>query len=306
MKAVVFHGIGDIRLEEVSEPQIQEPTDAIVRITTSAICGTDLHFIRGTFTGVVPGTVLGHEGVGVIEALGPMVRSLEVGDRVVIPSTIACGVCSYCRNGDYAQCDQANPGGKRAGTAFFGGPQAAGTFHGLQAEKARIPFAHVGLVKLPDDVSDEQAILLSDIAPTGYFGADLAEVRDGRTVARSSPCNRRSKPIARSTSAGPAGSKSSCRPPALARRSRALPPPSDASSRPKLNPTLRSRNPREDRRRNQTVAPGVRTERTRSLGGDEPAQIVGNCSGAVLLAREQPRLAAFLKDEYRAAMSHRV
>jgi len=127
MKAVVFHGIGDIRLEEVSEPQIQEPTDAIVRITTSAICGTDLHFIRGTFTGVVPGTVLGHEGVGVIEALGPMVRNLEVGDRVVIPSTIACGVCAYCRNGDYAQCDNANPGGKRAGTAFFGGPQAAGT-----------------------------------------------------------------------------------------------------------------------------------------------------------------------------------
>jgi len=183
MKAVVFHGVGDIRLDEVSEPRIQEPTDAIVRITASAICGTDLHFVRGTVTGMVPGTILGHEGVGVVEAVGPMVRNLEVGDRVVIPSTIACGVCVYCREGLYAQCDNANPGGKRAGTAFFGGPKAAGTLHGLQAEKARIPFAHVGLLKLPEEVSDEQAILLSDIAPTGYFGADLAEVREGRTVA---------------------------------------------------------------------------------------------------------------------------
>jgi threonine dehydrogenase-like Zn-dependent dehydrogenase len=183
MKAVVFHGIGDIRVDDVPEPRIQEPTDAIVRLTASAICGTDLHFIRGTVPGVKPGTVLGHEGVGVIEEVGSMVRNLQAGDRVVIPSTIACGTCAYCRAGIYAQCDNANPGGKRAGTAFFGGPLAAGGFPGLQAEKARVPFAHVGLVKLPDEISDEQAILLSDIVPTGYFGADLANIHDGHTVA---------------------------------------------------------------------------------------------------------------------------
>jgi threonine dehydrogenase-like Zn-dependent dehydrogenase len=183
MKAVVFHGIGDIRLDDVAEPRIEEPTDAIVRLTATAICGTDLHMIRGTMADMKPGTILGHEGVGVIEELGDMVRNLRVGDRVVIPSTIACGSCSYCRAGYYAQCDIANPKGNRAGTAFFGGPGATGPFHGLQAEKARIPFAHVGLVKLPDEISDDQAILLSDIFPTGYFGADLAEIRDGDTVA---------------------------------------------------------------------------------------------------------------------------
>jgi len=183
MKAVVFHGIGDIRLDDVPEPEIQEPTDAIVRLTASAICGTDLHFVRGTVSGLKPGTILGHEGVGVIEELGPLVRNLEVGDRVIIPSTIACGSCAYCRAGYYAQCDVANPGGNRAGTAFFGGPEANGGFPGLQAEKARVPFAHVGLVKIPDDVTDDQAILMSDIFPTGWFGAELAEVTDGDTVA---------------------------------------------------------------------------------------------------------------------------
>lgn len=183
MKAVVFHAIGDIRLEDVPEPQIQEATDAIVRITASAICGTDLHFVRGTFSGMKPGTVLGHEAVGVVEQVGDGVRNLSVGDRVVVPSTIACGYCSYCRAGYTAQCDNANPKGKTAGTAFYGGPEAAGGFNGLQAEKARILFAHVNLVKLPDEVSDEQALLISDIFPTGYFGAELAEIKPGHTVA---------------------------------------------------------------------------------------------------------------------------
>lgn len=183
MKAVVFHGIGDIRLDDVPEPVIEQDTDAIVRLTASAICGTDLHFVRGTMEGLAPGTVLGHEGVGVVEALGDGVRNLSVGDRVVIPSTIACGYCSYCRAGYYAQCDNANPHGKQAGTAFYGGPEQTGPFQGLQAEKARVPFAHVNLVKLPDNVSDEQAIMLSDIFPTGYFGADLASIHPGHTVA---------------------------------------------------------------------------------------------------------------------------
>lgn len=183
MKAIVFHGIGDIRLDEVPEPRLQEPTDAIVRLTVSAICGTDLHFVRGTMAGMKPGTILGHEGVGIVEQLGSDVRNLNVGDRVVICSTIACGACSYCRAGYYAQCDKANPGGPLAGTAFFGGPESSGAFDGLQAEKARIPFANVGLVKLPDEVIDDQAILISDIFPTGYFGADLADIKPGHTVA---------------------------------------------------------------------------------------------------------------------------
>ncbi len=183
MKAVVFHDVGDIRLEDAPDPKIETGTDAIVRLTASAICGTDLHMIRGTMAGMVPGTILGHEGVGVVEEVGDQVRNLVPGDRVVIPSTIACGYCSYCRAGYYAQCDNANPNGKRAGTAFFGGPESTGPFNGLQAEKARIPYANIGLVKLPDQVTDSQAILISDIFPTGYFGADLAEIEPGDTVA---------------------------------------------------------------------------------------------------------------------------
>ncbi len=183
MKAVVFHGIGDIRLDSVSDPKIQEPTDAIVRLTASAICGTDLHFVRGTVPGVESGTILGHEGVGIVEELGKDVRNFKVGDRVVIPSTIACGTCSYCRAGYTSQCDHANPNGAQAGTAFFGGPKMTGPFQGLQAELARIPFAHYGMVKLPPEVDDDRAILISDIFPTGYFGAELAEIKPGNTVA---------------------------------------------------------------------------------------------------------------------------
>ena len=183
MKAVVFHGVGDIRHDNVASPRIEASDDAIVRITSSAICGTDLHFVRGTVPGMKPGTILGHEGVGVIEEVGEAVRSLSTGDRVVIPSTICCGACVYCRAGYYAQCDNINPNGKTAGTAFYGGPESSGPFQGLQAEYARVPKASVNLVKLPEDVSDEQAILLSDIFPTGYFAAELAEIAPGDTVA---------------------------------------------------------------------------------------------------------------------------
>jgi threonine dehydrogenase-like Zn-dependent dehydrogenase len=183
MRAVVFHGIGDIRLENVDDPRIEAPTDAIVRITTSAICGTDLHFVRGTMGSMVPGTILGHEGVGIVEETGKAVRNLRPGDRVVIPSTITCGACVYCRAGYFAQCDDANPNGKLAGTAFYGGPKITGPFHGLQAELARIPYAHTSLVRLPEGMSDEQAILCSDIFPTGYFGADIAGMHDGVTTA---------------------------------------------------------------------------------------------------------------------------
>jgi threonine dehydrogenase-like Zn-dependent dehydrogenase len=183
MKAVVFHGIGDIRLDGVPDATIKEPTDAVVRLTASAICGTDLHFVRGTFPGVKPGTILGHEGVGIVEEVGRGVRNLKRGDRVVIPSTVGCGNCSYCRTGYSAQCDDANPQGPTAGTVFFGGPEAAGGLDGLQAEYARVPYAYHNLIKLPDHVNDDQAILMSDIYPTAFYGAILAEVREGDVVA---------------------------------------------------------------------------------------------------------------------------
>ncbi|HEU5160481.1 MAG TPA: zinc-dependent alcohol dehydrogenase [Streptosporangiaceae bacterium] len=182
MKAVVWHGVGNISLDDVPDPTLGEPTDAIVRITASAICGTDLHFVRGSMPGMRPGTILGHEAVGTVEALGPEVRNFSVGDRVVIPSTIACGRCVYCRAGYYAQCDMANPNGRDAGTAFYGGPESTGPFDGLQAEYARVPFAHTNLVPIPPGVSDEQALMVSDIFPTAWFGARLAEVGDGDVV----------------------------------------------------------------------------------------------------------------------------
>lgn len=183
MKAIVFHGIGDIRVDNVKEPSLKEHYDAIVRITSSAICGTDLHLVRGTMPGMRPGTILGHEAVGIVEAVGRNVRNIRPGDRVVVAAGIACGYCSYCRCGYFSQCDNANPNGSESGGAFLGSPQAAGGYHGVQAEYARIPFANVGLLRLPEDVSDNAALLLSDILPTGYFAADLAEIKPGNTVA---------------------------------------------------------------------------------------------------------------------------
>ena len=178
MKAVVWHDVGKVSVDDVPEPRIQDPADAIVRITTTAICGTDLHFVRGTMAGMRPGTILGHEAVGIVEETGPQVRNFSPGDRVVILSTIACGNCVYCRAGYYAQCDNANPSGREAGTTFFGG-----SFDGLQAEFARVPFAHTNLVAIPPGVSDEQAVMTSDIFPTGWFAGRLAEIGKGDVVA---------------------------------------------------------------------------------------------------------------------------
>ena len=184
MKAVVWRGIGDIRLEDVEEPRIQDPNDAIIRITASAICGTDLHMVRGTMPGMV---ARARSWATRRWAWSKRWAGTSATSRSATAwsscSTIGCGYCSYCRAGYFSQCDNANPNGKRAGTAFFGGPKMTGPFHGLQAERARIPFANVGLVKLPDEVTDNQAIMLSDIFPTGYFGADLAEIKPGNTVA---------------------------------------------------------------------------------------------------------------------------
>jgi threonine dehydrogenase-like Zn-dependent dehydrogenase len=138
--------------------------------------------VRGTFSGVDKGQILGHEAVGVVESVGADVSAIKVGQRVIIPSTIGCGYCQFCKNEFYAQCDNANPGGKLAGTSFFGGPAAAGGYKGLQAEKARVPWADTNLVPIPDEISDDQAILMSDILPTAWFGADLAQIEEGDHV----------------------------------------------------------------------------------------------------------------------------
>ncbi|MFC3499479.1 zinc-dependent alcohol dehydrogenase [Micromonospora krabiensis] len=183
MRAVVFHGLGDIRLDTVADPVIEQPTDAVVRISTAAICGTDLHFIRGTVPGMKPGRILGHEGVGTVEEVGSQVRNLRPGDRVLISAVLGCGSCGFCRQGHFAQCDNVNPYGPRSGTGSFGSPEQQGPFNGLQAEYARVPFAHTNLFRLPDSVSDAQAITLSDIYPTGYFGAVIADVSDGKVAA---------------------------------------------------------------------------------------------------------------------------
>lgn len=183
MKAVIWHGVGQIAVDDVPDPKIEESTDALIRITTSAICGTDLHLVRGTMPGMKEGTVLGHEAVGVIEEVGDAVRGFSPGERVVVCSIVACGTCSYCRDGYFSQCDTANPNGPAAGTSFFGGPEMTGPVDGLQAERARIPYAMTTLVKVPDNVTDDQAIMVSDVLPTGWFGARLAQVSEGDTVA---------------------------------------------------------------------------------------------------------------------------
>jgi threonine dehydrogenase-like Zn-dependent dehydrogenase len=183
MKAIVFGGIGKVALKNVPDPKIKDRTDAIIRITSSAICGTDLHFIRGTAPGMKEGRILGHEAVGIVEEVGKSVRNLRKGDRVVVPSTVGCGSCTYCRAGYQSQCNVANPHGANAGTVFFGGPEEAGGLDGLQAEYARIPYAGVGLVKLPEEITDDQAILISDILPTSYMAAVMAEVKPSDNVA---------------------------------------------------------------------------------------------------------------------------
>ena len=182
MKAVVFHAVGDIRLEDVPDPTIEAPTDAVVRLTASAICGTDLHFVRGTFGGMSEGRILGHEGVGIVESVGSEVKSIYVGQRVIVPSTIGCGKCQFCRQEFYAQCDNANPAGKLAGGAFYGGPDLTGGYQGLQAEKARTLYADAMLVPIPDSISNEQAILLSDLMPTAWFATELVDLKEGEHV----------------------------------------------------------------------------------------------------------------------------
>ncbi len=177
MKAIVYHGPGQKSWEEVPDPKILHPTDAIVRVDTTTICGTDLHILKGDVAAVTEGRVLGHEGVGTITEIGSAVTTLAVGDRVIISCISACGSCSYCHQGLYAHC-LASEGA--SGIGWILGHLIDGT----QAEYVRTPFADNSLYKLPESVSDEAAVMLSDILPTGFeIGVRYGRVKPGDVVA---------------------------------------------------------------------------------------------------------------------------
>lgn len=183
MKALILKDIGIIALEEVKDPVIEKPTDAIVRLTMTTICGTDLHSVRGTIPGYLPNSIMGHEGVGIVEQIGSDVKNIKVGERVIVPSTIACGHCFYCKKELYSQCDEANPNGPDVDTPYYGGPITTGSFPGMQAEKVRVPYADVSLVKIPNGITDEQVILLSDILPTSYMAVENTNPELDDTIA---------------------------------------------------------------------------------------------------------------------------
>ena len=177
MKALVYHGPGKKAWEEVPDPQIQQPTDIVVRIDTTTICGTDLHILKGDVPAVAEGRILGHEGVGTVTEVGSAVSTVAVGDRVLISCISACGACSYCHQGLYAHC-LADEGASGIGWIF------GHLIDGTQAELVRVPFADNSVYKLPDGVSDEAAVMLSDILPTSFeIGVRYGAVKPGDVVA---------------------------------------------------------------------------------------------------------------------------
>jgi threonine dehydrogenase-like Zn-dependent dehydrogenase len=173
MRGVVYEDVGKIRVDDLPDPRIEEPTDAIVRITASAICGSDLHFFHGKAP-LLPGDALGHEAVGVIEEVGPEVRGFAAGDRVVVAFDIVCGECWYCRRGQHALCEHF----RNLGAGTFGGDLG-----GAQAERLRVPSATHNLLKVPEGMEDERALFVGDILTTGVYGAAIAGIRPGDTVA---------------------------------------------------------------------------------------------------------------------------
>jgi threonine dehydrogenase-like Zn-dependent dehydrogenase len=190
MKAVCWHGRGDVRVETVPDPKIINPRDAIVKVTLTAVCGSDLHLYDGLVPAMRPGDILGHEFMGEVVETGPEVKTIRKGDRVVVPFTISCGNCFFCRHGLWSLCDNSNPSGGLAEKMYgfspaglFGYSHLFGGYAGGQAEYARVPFADVGPLKLPADVADEQALFLSDILPTGYMAAENCRIQPGDTVA---------------------------------------------------------------------------------------------------------------------------
>jgi threonine dehydrogenase-like Zn-dependent dehydrogenase len=191
MKALCWHGKNDVRIDTVPDPKIQHPRDAIVRITTTAICGSDLHLLDGYMPTMESGDVLGHEFMGEIVELGVEARGkLRVGQRVIIPFTIACGECYFCKRGLTSCCDRSNPNAEAARkvmgqspSGLFGYSHMLGGFAGGQAEYARVPFADFGAFEVPDGLDDEKVVFLTDIFPTGYMAAENAGIEPGDTVA---------------------------------------------------------------------------------------------------------------------------
>ncbi|MCL1913674.1 MAG: alcohol dehydrogenase [Eubacteriaceae bacterium] len=170
MKAVVYHGPGDISLDDVPVPQIIEPDDIIVRVTTSTICGTDIHIQHGGLPAVQPGTIIGHEFCGEVVEIGPAVTNVKVGDQCAISCVTSCGQCFYCRRGEYSQCE--------TGSWIFGY-----LIDGCQAEFVRVPHANMGVYVIPEDLEDEDVLFVGDILSTGFYGAQNAEIKPGDTVA---------------------------------------------------------------------------------------------------------------------------
>ncbi len=191
MRAVVYHAERDFRVETVADPALEAADDAIVRVTTCAICGSDLHMYHGKVLGLKPGDILGHEFMGVVEEVGREVTRVKKGDRVVVPFVIACGQCYFCQKGLYSGCERTNPGPGgainkkqlRPAAAFFGYSHLYGGVSGGQAEFVRVPHANVNPFKVPDGLEDEQVLFLGDILTTAYQAVAQAEVGPGSTVA---------------------------------------------------------------------------------------------------------------------------
>ncbi|AUX78008.1 zinc-dependent alcohol dehydrogenase [Sinorhizobium fredii] len=190
MKALTWHGKGDIRCESVPDPAIEDEGDAIIKVTACAICGSDLHIYNGLIPAMEHGDVIGHETMGEVVALGKAATKLKVGDRVVVPFTIACGECFFCQRGFHSACERTNPDREKAvkmwgnsPAGLFGYSHLLGGYSGGQAEYLRVPHADVGPVKIPEELTDEQVLFLSDIFPTGYMAAEFCDIEPGDTIA---------------------------------------------------------------------------------------------------------------------------
>ncbi len=190
MKANCWMGKHDMQVQEVPDPKILNQRDAIIKITSTAICGSDLHMYDGLIPTMESGDVVGHEFMGEVVEVGRGVHNLQTGDRVVVPFPIACGGCFSCQRQMYSLCENSNPNAWMAEKLFghspsglFGYSHMLGGFAGGQAEYARVPFADVGPIKVPDELTDEQALFLSDIFPTGYMGAEMCNIQPGDTIA---------------------------------------------------------------------------------------------------------------------------
>jgi threonine dehydrogenase-like Zn-dependent dehydrogenase len=190
MKAVVWHATNDVRVESVPDPRILNPRDAIVRITSTAICGSDLHLLNGFIPTMQAGDILGHEFMGEVVEVGRENRKLKVGDRVVVPFTIACGRCFFCERDLWSLCDNSNPNAWMAEKLYgyttsglFGYSHMTGGYAGGQAQYARVPYADVGPIQIPDGIPDEKVLFLSDILPTGYMAAENCDIKSGDTIA---------------------------------------------------------------------------------------------------------------------------